>query len=277
MRTKSGIFIIACIITATTNTALGATNNTGGTAINTRNIATGAVGAVGLVAGASGVIDSASGTSEHSWGDVLQGAVSGATAAAGGAALVNAIPGIGQVGYGIAVAGGTALGALVAGSQLFSETDCLYDPVTGAFTCCNTVFNKGERLAKIGDYMFCGSPADSNSPTTVGPMVRQCLQGNMNKTETWSDTAANWWNGLFRDDFWAPECVVRYCDNEIAPQVGIDQYVQYIPNTTNYCYTWSCIDGYTRSGDTCVSTETNQPAAPYTRPGAGTSAIHTMN
>ena len=133
--------------------------NQGGPRINARNLATGALGAVGAVAGTAGVINAASGNDEHSWGDVVQGVVSGATAAAGGAAVVNAIPVFGQIGYGAAVGAG-----------------------------------------------------------------------------------------------------------ETEPAVGIESYIKYIPDTTNICYTWTCIDGYTRSGNTCVQSGTTVPVPPYTKP-----------
>ena len=240
--------------------------NQGAPRINARNLATGALGAVGAVAGTAGVINAASGNDEHSWGDVVQGVVSGATAAADGAAVVNAIPVLGQIGYGAAVGAGALVGGLVAGSQLFSETDCLYDPITRQFTCCNTVFNKGERLANIGDYMFCGAPADAAAPTPVAPMVRQCLQGKMKDNTTWSDTEASWPQSMFRNDFWTPECTTRFCAGETEPAVGIESYIKYIPDTTNICYTWTCIDGYTRSGNTCVQSGTTVPVPPYTKP-----------
>ena len=225
------------------------------------------MGAVGLATGTIGVIDSASGTGEHGWGNVAQGVLSGATAAAGGAAIINAIPVLGQVGYGVAIAGGAVVGGLVAGSQLFSETDCLYDPVTGKFTCCNTVFNQGERQVPIGGYMFCGSPADGDKPTAVAPLVRQCLQGDMNDKSSWSDTAAGWWDGMFRDDFWAPECAVRYCDGEPTPASGIEAYLVHTPDKENFCYRWDCASGYKRSGNTCVAPQkNNQPVNPYTTP-----------
>lgn len=234
--------------------------------INARSVASGALGAVGLVSGTAGVIDSASGTDEHGWGDVLQGTISGATAAAGGAAVINAIPGLGQIGYGIAIAGGAIVGGIISGSQLFSETDCLYDPVTKQFTCCNTAFNQGERQAKIGDYMFCGQEQSDGTNTALPPGVRQCLQGDMSDKTTWSETAAGWWDGLWRDDFWQPECIVRMCDTQNAPAAGLDAYIKYTPDVQNYCWNWDCISGYRRSGNTCVLETNKQPVKPYTTP-----------
>ena len=232
--------------TTTAQTGNASTQNQGGPRINARNLATGALGAVGAVAGTAGVINAVSGNDEHSWGDVVQGVVSGATAAAGGAAVVNAIPVLGQIGYGAAVGAGALVGGLVAGSQLFSETDCLYDPVTGVFTCCHTQFNQGERYADIGDYMFCGTESDDGSVNVMKPGVRQCQQGG-------SETAASWFNGLFLDDAWSPECVVRICDGT-EPPMEYTGYIDYKPNTSNFCWDWICIDGYQRSGNTCVAT-----------------------
>lgn len=212
-------------------------------------VAKGAMGAVGLAAGTIGVIDAVSGNQAHNWGDVAQGAISGATAAAGGAAIINAIPVIGNISYGVAVAGGAILGGLIAGSQLFSETDCLTDPVTGLFTCCNTEFNKGERQVGIGGYMFCGSELPETNGTQIVQVparVRQCLQGGQ------PTKAEKWWQRPFKDDSWAPICVERFCDENNKPVAGIDDYITYVPDTTNVCWNWNCIDGYVKQGNTCT-------------------------
>lgn len=212
-------------------------------------VAKGAMGAVGLATGTIGLINSVSGNQAHTWGDVAQGAISGATAAAGGAAIINAIPVIGNISYGITVAGGAILGGLIAGSQLFSETDCLTDPVTGLFTCCNTEFNKGERQVEIGGYMFCGSETPETNGTQivqVQAQVRQCLQGGQ------PTKAEKWWQRPFKDDSWAPICVERFCDENNKPVAGIENYITYVPDKTNVCWNWNCIDGYVKQGNTCT-------------------------
>lgn len=244
------ISILSTSAFATTST-MSTLKTTGGTAL----------GAVGLATGTAGVISSASGQQEHSWGNVLEGTISGATAAAGGAAIINAIPVVGNISYGIAVAGGAVVGGVVAGSQLFSETDCLTDPVTGKFTCCHTQFNQGERYAEIGDFMFC---ADENNKL-LPPGVRQCVQGDMDDKSTYSSTETGWWSGLWKDDFWTPECIPLFCNN-LAPAADIDAYIKYTPDTANYCWNWDCISGFTKSGNTCVKTSTNAPVIPGTTP-----------
>lgn len=248
---------------SSTNTNSGTSTNTPGTTTKSKLKTTGgaALGAVGLVTGTMGVVNSASGQQEHSWGDVLEGTVSGAVAASGGAAVLNAIPVVGNISYGVAVAAGAVIGGVVSGSQLFSETDCLTDPVTGKFTCCHTQFNQGERYAEIGEYMFCG---DENN-NKLAPGVRQCVQGDMDDESSYSETAASWFSGLWVDDFWTPECTVRICDN-VAPQNGIESYIQYVPDETNYCWNWVCVDGFERSGNTCVRKGSNTPVNPGTTP-----------
>ena len=216
-------------------------------------IGTGALGAVGLAAGAYGVYESASGQGPHSWMDVASGTLSGATAAAGGAAIINAIPVGGQIGYGVALAAGAVVGGAIAGSQLFSETDCLQDPVLNKFTCCHTQFNQGERYADIGDYMFCGVE-DANGQTVPQILgVRQCLQGGKAQ-------AASWWDGLWQDDEWSPECTVRLCDNVEMP--GGDDGVQWYGDPDKICWMWTCVDGYhelKQSGKTyCVPNGQNE-------------------
>ena len=97
------------------------------------------------------------------------GALSGAGFAAGAAAFVNAIPVGGQIAYGGAVLIGTAVGALGAGAEMFSETDCEMDPVLGKYACCNIskLSNIDAYRAEIGDRMF----------TDTFPYVRYCVQG----------------------------------------------------------------------------------------------------
>ncbi|MBR3930518.1 MAG: hypothetical protein IKJ62_02990 [Alphaproteobacteria bacterium] len=180
---------------------------------------------VGAALGAYGIYENTAGQGEHTTGNVTAGAVSGLL----GGATVGALRG--AKGGWIGAAIGAAAGAAITGSQLFSETDCLTDPVTGKFTCCNTVFNKGERQAKIGDYMFCGV-MQGDQLTVMPPLVRQCLQGGQ-------PTELSWWDGLWQDDTWTPgECIPRYCDSE--PPVGT--MVEYIPDTERFCWKWQYVD-----------------------------------
>lgn len=216
--------------------------------------------AIGIVGGTAGIYASTSGQDEHSGWDVAGGTVSGAAL---GASVGSIFPGIGTaVGAGV----GAVVGGIISGSQLFSETDCLHDPITGQFTCCNTVFNKGERQAQIGDYMFCGIEQENGTNKVLPPGVRQCLQGSMSDKNSWSDTAASWWNGLWKDDFWQPECTPRMCSSFETPTAGIEAYINYIPDETNYCWKWECVNGYKRSGNTCVTSKGSAAVNPYTTP-----------
>lgn len=203
-------------------------------------VAKGAGAAVGTALGGYMIYDATSGQGKHNAGDVVQGVLGGVTA---GAAIGTAV---GSPGIGTAV--GAVVGGAITGSQLFSETDCLYDPVLEKFTCCHTAFNKGERYADIGDYMFC---ADEKGNKIYGG-VRQCQQAG-------SATKDSWWNGLWKDDAWSNECIVSYCTNETEPMSGIGQYLTFIPDKDNFCWYWTCKEGYTRSGNTCVQTVTGKP------------------
>ena len=182
--------------------------------------------AVAGVGGALTVASTVTGKDKHSVGNLFTGAVGGLTT---GMAIGSAVP---VIGNGVGAIVGTVLGTVIAGSQLFSETDCLHDPETGLFTCCNTAFNKGQRQAQIGEYMFCGVESSDGKMTVKRPGVRQCLQGG-------SDRPASWWDGLWKDDAWAPECVTRYCNGEPPANA----YVEYIPDTQNFCYNWRLING----------------------------------
>lgn len=203
-------------------------------------------GGVAVVGGTAAVVSATSGNTKHSGWDVVSGVVGGGTAGAGVGSFVPAI------GTAIGAGVGMVLGGVITGSQLFSETDCLDDPITGAFTCCHTAFNKGQRQAEIGDYMFCAVNDSNGQPVAYG--VRRCLQGDIkNGSETWSDTELSWWDGLWQDDFWEPECQYRFCGE--APLRGLEEYIEYQPDTENFCWNWVCKTGYTKSGNTCYTSD----------------------
>lgn len=203
-----------------------------------KGMSTGAkvAGALGAVAGAAMVYDATSGQQKHSGWDVAKGAGGGLATGSYIGSLI--LPGLGTA---IGAAVGATVGGVIAGSQLFSETDCLTDPVTGEFTCCHTAFNKGERYADIGDYMFCVVDAADGVPAQYG--TRQCQQGG-------SATAYSWWDGLWQDDAWTPECEYRYCNND-APKPGFDKYIVHTADTENFCWKWQCAKGLVRVGNWC--------------------------
>ena len=195
---------------------------------------------VAAVAGAATVAHSVSGSGPHSWGNVIEGAVGGAGMgfAAGTVFTFVAGPVWGA-------AGGAVVGGVVAGSQIFSETDCLHDPAMinsetqqGVFTCCHTQYNKGERFVDIGGEMFCEFPG-----------VRRCLQGG-------SDTKTSWWSGgAFKDDAWELQCTPKFCNGYAQPAAGAEHVVSIgnIEESGKVCWAWDCEPGYIRSGDKCVS------------------------
>ena len=92
----------------------------------------------GAALGAYGIYENTKGQGEHTAGNVANATVSGLF----GGVSVGALWGA-KFGW-IGAAVGAISGGFIAGSQLLSETDCLTDPVTGQFTCCNTLFNQGE-------------------------------------------------------------------------------------------------------------------------------------
>ena len=168
-----------------------------------------------------------------------------------GAAIGSAVP---VIGTGIGAVVGAVVGGLITGSQLFSENDCLYDPVITneqggpAFTCCNTVFNKGERYAKIGDYMFCDTTNENGQPYAG---VRQCLQGG-------SATELSWWDGLWEDDAWSASCTERWCNNNKPPHDNVIP----IADPENFCWKWQLADG--SNGSTGGGTGGGITTDPYT-------------
>lgn len=237
-------------------------------------------GALMVVGGAYGIAQSASGNEEHGWGNVLSGALSGAATGAGAGMALNVIPAYGQVAYAVTVAAGAVTGALVGGSQMFSETDCARDPFiqnpdgTGVFTCCHTQFNRGQRWVDIGGDMTCGD--------ITNPGIRTCLNGGSSET-----------NKLMSDDMWSTECKAKYCPGWDAPESGTKAIfgVGIIPwdkkselsgepqtdaekilyHSGQLCWMWGCEDGFERQGARCVPIGSNNPAPYNPVPGEGQS------
>lgn len=225
--------------------------NTGGTAsaASRVNVGGAALGIIGMVSGAAGLYESTAGTDKATWTDVGTGALSGAGFAAGAAAFVNAIPVGGQIAYGGAVLIGTAVGALGAGAEMFSETDCEMDPVLGIYACCNIskLSNIDAYRAEIGDRMF----------TDTFPYVRYCVQGKKEFKEE-----QPWLKGRFLDDHWSDTVEVGLCPGYSMPADGLNQEetkIQlYAANdaSVGYCWAWECADpGRVRSGGACIGSD----------------------
>lgn len=219
---------------------------TGAAAASRVNVGGAALGILGMVSGGVGLYESTAGTDKATWGDVATGAASGATFAAGTAALVNAIPVGGQIMYGASIAVGTVVGALGAGAEMFSETDCEMDPVLGIYACCNisNLSNIDAYRAEIGDRMF----------TDTFPYVRYCVQGKKEFKEE-----QPWLKGRFLDDHWSSNVEVGLCPGYDMPvnQEGMNIQL-YAANDANvgYCWAWECADpGRVRSGGTCVGSD----------------------
>ena len=207
--------------TAATTTTAATTGRLAGTAANWKALkpVQKAGKVLGAVGGAAMIYEGTAGQEKHDGWDVAGGVGGGAMA---GASIGSVIPGLGTA---IGAAAGAVIGGVITGSQLFSETDCLHDPVTGQFTCCNTAFNKGERQVEIGGKMFCGT----DDGKIVYGQTRQCLQGG-------SATAASWWDGLFKDDTWAPECKTDLCPGVSEPPK--DKVIEFFADTENVCWRW---------------------------------------
>ncbi len=178
------------------------------------------------------------------WGDVARSAGDGAAMAAGTAAVINLIPGLGQIGYGAAIAVGAVGGAIAAGRKAFSETDCEYDPVIGVYSCCHTskaMSNIQARNVDIGGEMFCND----------FPYITKCVQG---RKEHETDQG---FRGLFMNDHWSKECRIKYCpgySEPIDPNGGysITPAAKYTDDG-GACWYWLCPEGMTRDGAKCVA------------------------
>ena len=179
-----------------------------------------------VVGGGIGLYDANAGDEARTFGDLLQAAGSGAAVGAGIATLIP-IPGVSQIVGGVI---GGVVGAATVGFQMFSETDCLTDPVTNKQTCCNTT--TGNVIVPIGGYMFCGKDGK------VAAAVRQCQVGGKGK-------GSGWWSDLWEDDAWSAECMPRWCDGYSEPPTGLEKYIVPVPDTNNVCWKWECGPGFT--------------------------------
>ena len=186
------------------------------------------MGALGAAAGAYGIYQANAGEGERTAGDLLSATASGAMA---GASIGSIFP---VIGTGVGTIAGAAIGALTVGFQMFSETDCLTDPITGKQTCCHTT--TGDVIRGIGEYMFCGK--DGQATTAV----RQCQVGGRGES-------GGWFEDLFSDDAWSKDCMPRWCNGYSAPATGLEKYILAEPDTSNVCWKWRCGDGFKLTGD----------------------------
>ncbi len=222
------------------------------------NVVQGGAGLLAVAAGVTTVADGlASETEKKNWNDFAH-TVAGTTAAfAGGAAFVNAIPVGGQLAYGVAITVGALSGAAMSGAQIFSETDCERDPVTGQYACCNisNLSNIQARRVNIGDEMFAEFP-----------MVRTCVQGKKEFT-----TEQPWLKGRFLDDHWSKSAKVKYCTGWVEPE-NPDDLIQAFGSSDEegkVCWQWECAESdMVRNGGKCVP-DTSAPN-PTPAPGGGT-------
>lgn len=186
-------------------------------------------GVLSIAAGTMMVWEANAGEGARTGGDLLKAAAGGAMIGMGVASIV---PGVGTV---IGTVVGAIAGAATVGWQMFSETDCLTDPITNKQTCCNTT--TGDVKRKIGDYMFCQKKGGG-----AMAMVRQCRVGGRSQS---GSGIGGWFKDLFSDDAWTDDCMERWCTGVTAPPNGLEQYIQYVPDTSKVCWKWECYGGFT--------------------------------
>ncbi len=227
--------------TTTPSTTTPAPTTVTGTAtkVTATQVATGALGLVGMGLGAYEVYKSGEAKeTKATWGDVARGASGGFSFGSGSVMFLNAIPGVGNIAYGTIVAAATVVGASVALTKMFSETDCILDPVMGQQACCNIskLSNIEAIRLNIGGKMFCDYPG-----------IRTCVQGHQEFTEE-----QPWFKARFLDDHWTETCQPGFCPGYVEPEGG-DFNIQIYANTNDVCWFWECADaGYIRDGAKCI-------------------------
>lgn len=198
-------------------------------------------GLFSIAAGGMMIWEANAGEGARTGGDLLKAAAGGAMVGMGVASIV---PGVGTL---IGAAVGAVAGAATVGWQMFSETDCLTDPVTNKQTCCNTT--TGDVKRGIGDYMFCGKDGKKSA------MVRQCKVGGRSQKAKCSIDPRTWGGCVkdaFSDDEWDKNCETRWCSGTSAPPNGLADLVVYEPDTSKVCWKWRCGDGLKLEGKKCV-------------------------
>ena len=198
-------------------------------------------GLFSIAAGGMMIWEANAGEGARTGGDLLKAAAGGAMVGMGVASIV---PGVGTL---IGAAVGAVAGAATVGWQMFSETDCLTDPVTNKQTCCNTT--TGDVKRGIGDYMFCGKDGKKSA------MVRQCKVGGRSQKAECSWEPWNWGGCIkdaFSDDEWDKNCETRWCSGTSAPPNGLADLVVYDPDPSKVGWKWRCGDGLKLEGKKCV-------------------------
>ncbi len=198
-----------------------------------------AMGVLGIVSGTMMIWEANAGEGARTGGDLLKAAAGGAMVGMGVASIV---PGVGTL---IGTAVGAVAGAATVGWQMFSETDCLTDPVTNKQTCCNTT--TGDVKRGIGDYMFCQKKSGG-----AMAMVRQCKVGGRSESSCGWDNPWGCVKDAFSDDAWDEDCETRWCSGTSAPPNGLADLVVYEPDTSKVCWKWRCGDGLKQEGKKCV-------------------------
>lgn len=198
-------------------------------------------GLFSIAAGGMMIWEANAGEGARTGGDLLKAAAGGAMVGMGVASIV---PGVGTL---VGAAVGAVAGAATVGWQMFSETDCLTDPVTNKQTCCNTT--TGDVKRGIGDYMFCGKDGKTSA------MVRQCKVGGRSQKSECNINPLTWGGCIkdaFSDDEWDKNCETRWCSGTSAPPNGLADLVVYEPDTSKVCWKWRCGDGLKLEGKKCV-------------------------
>lgn len=188
------------------------------------------LGVLSIVGGAKMWWDANMGEGARTGKDLLMSTAGGAMVGMGVASVLALS---GPAGW-IALGAGAVVGAATVGWQMFSETDCLTDPVTNKQTCCNTT--TGDVKRGIGDYMFCQKKGGG-----AMAMVRQCQVGGRSKS---GSGVWGWLTDLVSDDAWSESCTTRWCSGTSAPPNGLGDSVRYVPDTSKVCWKWDCGESF---------------------------------
>ncbi len=185
---------------------------------------------------------------------VFKGAVGGAKAAGGIAMALNAIPMAGQVGYGVAIGVGAAIGGGLMLTRVASQSDCVKSDVYPQWThCCNVTDGNAALMGPYTENLAIGRAIHSNKFGYINYCVQKGPMGGVYKTD-------QGWKGKGMDDDWSdPE--LRWCKEGGVKYNFPAKGAHYEPvafwetenGHTVPCWKWRCIDpGMKWENNDCV-------------------------
>ena len=182
--------------------------------------------------------------------DVATGAAGGAMAMSGAAMALNAVPVVGQIGYGVAIGVGAALGGGLMLTRVSSQNDCVRTEVEPNVTYCCNVVDGNAALGNAINYPI-GRAIHNNK---FG-YINYCGQKDIFGSGTYKTD-----QGTFKNDEWL-DAELSWCEENGVSYDFPAKDAHYLPiatwkienGGTVPCWKWRCVDpGMKWENNDCV-------------------------